>query len=78
MKDTNLEIGMLTYDWASDPIYFGSSEKQDKIKQAQRLALERIGRGAYPVSELRDFLVNTGIYQDVLNSVSELPVQATH
>jgi hypothetical protein len=69
-KTTNLETGMLTYDWAADPLFIGLPELQTKIRQRQALALERIGQGLSPPEELRSFLTESGIYERVIGSVS--------
>ncbi len=63
------ELKMLLFDWSKDPLFFDQPAKLKSIAKLQARGLVRLSRGEAPSSVMRDFLLDSGIYQDTLLSI---------
>lgn len=68
------ELKMLIHDWGNDPLFFDDFDKRERILTEQRYALERILRFEGTTRVVRDFLIDSGLYEDIPASIGvQLP-----
>lgn len=63
------EVGFIYHNWERDPLFFDSPEQLRKIKLAQDKATRRLSGSEPTLSIVKDFLLESGIFEIYQNSL---------
>lgn len=69
----NREIKMLFHNWANDPLVFENPSLQKQITDAQIMALKKLQINRNPNRVVKEFLVDSGLFREVLQSIGVNP-----
>lgn len=76
LSHRKLELKMLLHDWGNHPLFFDDRQKQARILTAQRYALEKILAMQGLQTAVREFLIESGLYEWIPGSLGlKLPVE---
>lgn len=65
----NIEIKMLLHNWSNHPLFFEDRQKQGRILIAQRYALEKVLAMQGLQTAVREFLIDSGLYEWIPGSL---------